>query len=68
MDSKSIFQSKTVGANITTAVVMLATVAQFDLSPEEATAIVGGVFTIVNVIMRLVTKGPAHIIAPEAVK
>lgn len=61
-ESKSIFKSKTVWANIATALVMLATVANVELSAEEATAIVTGVFTLVNVVVRLVTKGPVHIL------
>ena len=68
-ESKSILKSKTVWANIATALVMLATVANIDLSAEEATAIVTGIFTLVNVVMRLVTKGPAHVLNPgEQVK
>ena len=61
-ESKSILKSKTVWANIATALVMLAAVANVELSAEEATAIVTGVFTLVNVVMRLVTKGQAHIV------
>lgn len=65
MESKSILKSKTVWANIATALVMIAGVSNVELSAEEATAIVTGIFTLVNVIMRLVTKGPAHIVKRE---
>ncbi|KKW41022.1 MAG: hypothetical protein UY90_C0065G0012 [Candidatus Peregrinibacteria bacterium GW2011_GWA2_54_9] len=61
-ESKSILKSKTVWANVATALVMLATVANVDLSSEEATAIVAGVFTLVNFVMRLVTRQPVHIV------
>ena len=64
MESKSIFKSKTAWANVATMAVMVATVFNFDLTAEEATVIVGGVFTAVNVIARLVTKQPAHVVAP----
>jgi len=43
------------------AIYLMAAVANVELSPEEATAIVTGVFTLVNVVMRLVTKAPAHV-------
>jgi len=64
-ESKSIFKSRTAWANISTAAVMIAAIANVELTAEEAAAIVGGVFTLVNVIMRLVTKTPAHLIAPK---
>lgn len=72
-ESKSILQSKKVWANVATALVMIATVyggANRDpplLSAEEATAIVTAVFTLVNVIMRLVTRGPAHVLKTKNV-
>ncbi len=55
--SKAIWKSKTFWANV---VAVLATVGgffNFDVSPEQQASIVAGIFTIVNITMRLVSSG-----------
>ncbi len=63
MESKSIFLSKTAIANVLATALLILTFAGFDfeLTAEQQTSVVGGVYTVLNIIMRLVTKQPAHV-------
>ena len=57
---KKWYHSKTLYANILTAIATLSATFGFDtgLGPAEITAISTGAFVLVNVIMRWITKGP----------
>ncbi len=62
-EKKSIFASKTFYANILAGGATLLGVFGFDLDldAEAQASLVAGIMVVVNIIMRLVTKGPASI-------
>lgn len=62
-EKKSIFASKTFYANIIAGAVTLGGVFGLDLGldAEAQSSLVTGIFVVVNIIMRLITKGPASI-------
>ena len=55
--SKAIWQSKTFWVNVVTVGATIGGFFNFDLAPEQQTALVGGIFTVVNIVMRLVSSG-----------
>ena len=66
MDSKSIFLSKTVWLNILGPVfVWLGAKYGLQVDTETQMEIVGGALGIANILMRLVTTQPIHIINPS---
>lgn len=58
MQTKAIWQSKTIWVNLTAAVVAVATACGVDLgiTQETQATIVGGIMAVVNVVLRLTTK------------
>lgn len=54
------FQSKTLWANILAGIATVSTAFGLDLGLDEETqiAVVGGVMAVVNIVLRVVTKGP----------
>lgn len=65
MESKSIFQSKTVWANVASVLAVVAARFGLELSPDDALALATGLLTAVNLVMRLVTKQPVHLVKGE---
>jgi len=59
-NSKPFWASKTLWANIVALVAVLTASFGFDLGldAETQTAVVAAIMTVVNIVMRLVTKGP----------
>lgn len=54
--AKPIWQSKTFWANAIGFAATIGGVFNFDLPPEQQTAIVGGIMALINIFMRLVSK------------
>lgn len=66
MDSKSIFTSKTFWANLLTAIVACAGEFSGVIPPTWAPYIAAGV-GVANIVLRLITTGPVHVVAPPVV-
>ena len=65
MDSKSIFASKTLWANLLAPVFLfLATRYGLQLDAEQQGAVITVAMTAMNIVLRAVTKQPVHIVAP----
>jgi hypothetical protein len=67
MDSKSILTSKTLWVNLIALIVMIAASFGLDLGIDDGQKgeIAAGVIAVVNVILRLMTKQPVHIVTPK---
>ena len=66
-DSKIWWASKTLWANVIGGAVAIGTAFGFDLglAPEDQTAIVGGIMTVINVILRFMTSAPVTVTRGE---
>lgn len=69
-DSKSIFTSKTVIFNVlssllTPAFIWANTKYGLNLTPEQQMAVIVGVYTVGNLVLRRFSSGSVHIIAPK---
>jgi hypothetical protein len=67
MDSKPFWASKTLWANIIGGAVAIGTAFGLDLGldAEAQTAIVGGIMTVINVILRFMTSAPVTVTRGE---